>query len=58
MRTPTVLRKTLLAVTACLALAAGTAPAAGNHGALKLSPTPETKAWIDEHFWHQMRAAY
>ncbi|MFD4634680.1 phospholipase A2 [Streptomyces sp. NPDC058284] len=29
----------------------------GNHGALKLSPTPETKAWIDEHFWHQMRAA-
>ncbi|MEV0322782.1 phospholipase A2 [Streptomyces sp. NPDC050658] len=29
----------------------------GNHGTLKLSATPETKAWIDEHFWHQMRAA-
>ncbi|MEV5977992.1 phospholipase A2 [Streptomyces sp. NPDC052114] len=31
----------------------------GNHGStgLRLSPTPETKAWIDERFWHQMRAA-
>ncbi|MGW7067611.1 phospholipase A2 [Streptomyces sp. NPDC054855] len=29
----------------------------GNHGALKLSATAETKAWIDEHFWHQMRAS-
>ncbi|MFD6435744.1 phospholipase A2 [Streptomyces venezuelae] len=29
----------------------------GNHGALKLSATPEVKAWIDEHFWHQMRAS-
>ena len=27
----------------------------GNHGALKLSPTEETRAWIDERFWHEMR---
>ena len=27
----------------------------GNHGALKLSPTEETRAWLDERFWHEMR---
>ncbi|GAA0844734.1 phospholipase A2 [Streptosporangium amethystogenes subsp. fukuiense] len=27
----------------------------GNHGALKLSPFPATKEWIDERFWHEMR---
>lgn len=31
----------------------------GRHGStqLRLSPTPETKAWIDERFWHAMRHA-
>ncbi|MFC8827389.1 phospholipase A2 [Streptomyces sp. NPDC057137] len=31
----------------------------GRHGStqLRLSPTPETKAWIDERFWHGMRHA-
>lgn len=27
----------------------------GGQGALKLSPTQETKNWIDERFWHEMR---
>ncbi|MDQ3790293.1 MAG: phospholipase [Actinomycetota bacterium] len=27
----------------------------GNQGALKLSPTEETRAWLDERFWHEMR---
>ncbi|MEU6821699.1 phospholipase A2 [Streptomyces atriruber] len=117
MRVRSTLRKTLLAATACLALAAGTVPDAaaadvraeadrimglsrldfinhphdapfdwetdgctwwpdgvfyeacaqhdfgyrnyGNHGAtgLRLSPIPETKAWLDERLWHQLRAA-